>query len=450
MPQLGNTQLGGARLGVEDTGTPFIVGPTPAPTGPCKADIYFLCDNTGSMGTTITPIQAAINTLITDIEALATKDLSTFDVAFGVGNYNDFPLPDQHLRYGDSYDPSNLYSIVLAPGDDVTMPLGPGPSALPGAAWSGAATSTFASPITEVTIPSAHQYGVTLWLRGVGGGTGLFVDVVSDIQGSLLFGGDTFNPSTSGDWIRKETTSFTLNLTTGEKVHIRLKNNTANTISIYWSTSFLIYQRPTTVVDGVGGTASREPSYCYCPQADIMQGEDATVARAIGAWEANSGSDYAEGWLYALDRIAHGAVHWRVDSTRYVVQIGDSPPHTPVCTNLTGLGYNIDENTVSTDLLANDIILLGVSVYGGAGGGLDDSDATTSKSYTSSCGFTAVPGGQATYIANATGGQVLPVNRLAGSFSTDIVNAVFDIIEAGTLGCRIPVGGYMVQAIMVG
>lgn len=403
------------------------------------------------MGSTITPIQAAVNTLITNIEALATADGSTFDVAFGVGNYNDFPLPDKHLRYGDSYDPTNDISIVLAPTNVVTMPLGPGPSALPGPVWSGAATSSFASPLSDVTIPSGLATGgVTVWLKGKGGaGTNtLKVDVISDLQGSLLFGGTNVNTPASGDWVRKVATSFLLNFTAGEKISIQLTNNTGATVSIYWSTSFLIYQRPTTVVDGVGGTANREPSYCYCPQADVMQGEDATIARAVGAWEANSGSDYAEGWLYALDRLANGAVNWRADSTRYVVQIGDSPPHTPVCTTLTGLGYAIDKATVAADLLANDIRLLGVSVFGGAGGGLDDGDATNSKSYTSSCGFVATPSGQATYIASATGGQILPVNRLAGSFSTDIVNAVYNIIEAGTRSCRIPVHFFPIVSLV--
>jgi hypothetical protein len=58
------------------------------PSGiPPKADVYLLADTTGSMGTIIGAVQAGIGTIVTD------PAFGGFDVAWGAGNYKDFPIP---------------------------------------------------------------------------------------------------------------------------------------------------------------------------------------------------------------------------------------------------------------------------------------------------------------------------------------------------------------------
>jgi len=52
-----------------------------------KADVYLLADTTGSMSSIISAVQAGITTVITD------PVFAGFDVAWGVGNYKDFPVP---------------------------------------------------------------------------------------------------------------------------------------------------------------------------------------------------------------------------------------------------------------------------------------------------------------------------------------------------------------------
>jgi hypothetical protein len=52
-----------------------------------KADVYLLADTTGSMSSIIGAVQAGVNTIIT------APQLIGFDLAWGVGNYKDFPIP---------------------------------------------------------------------------------------------------------------------------------------------------------------------------------------------------------------------------------------------------------------------------------------------------------------------------------------------------------------------
>src|SRR5215467_686045 len=54
---------------------------------PPKADVYLLADTTGSMTPIISAVQAGIDTVVTD------PAFAGFDVAWGVGNYKDFPIP---------------------------------------------------------------------------------------------------------------------------------------------------------------------------------------------------------------------------------------------------------------------------------------------------------------------------------------------------------------------
>jgi hypothetical protein len=57
------------------------------PAGVAKADVYLLADTTASMGSIIGSVQAGINTIVND------PAFSGLDVAWGAGNYKDFPIP---------------------------------------------------------------------------------------------------------------------------------------------------------------------------------------------------------------------------------------------------------------------------------------------------------------------------------------------------------------------
>ena len=50
-----------------------------------KADVFFLMDSTGSMGGEISNLRASLNTIIINLDA------SVSDIAFGLGEYRDFP-----------------------------------------------------------------------------------------------------------------------------------------------------------------------------------------------------------------------------------------------------------------------------------------------------------------------------------------------------------------------
>ncbi len=61
---------------------------TVPPTGTApKADVYLLADTTGSMSPVIEAVKAGAGTILND------PALAAFDVAWGVGNYRDFPVP---------------------------------------------------------------------------------------------------------------------------------------------------------------------------------------------------------------------------------------------------------------------------------------------------------------------------------------------------------------------
>jgi len=66
----------------DETVTVFV----PKSTVPPKADVYLLADTTGSMGPIISAVQAGIDTVV-------HFPFPPFDLAWGVGNYKDFPIP---------------------------------------------------------------------------------------------------------------------------------------------------------------------------------------------------------------------------------------------------------------------------------------------------------------------------------------------------------------------
>lgn len=68
----------------EETVTVFV----PKSGVPPMADVYLLADTTGSMGPIIGAVQSGIGAVVTN------SAFSSFDVAWGVGNYKDFPVPE--------------------------------------------------------------------------------------------------------------------------------------------------------------------------------------------------------------------------------------------------------------------------------------------------------------------------------------------------------------------
>ena len=55
--------------------------------GPPKADVYLLADTTSSMTSVLAAVAAGSTAIVTD------PSLAAYDVAWGVGNYRDFPVP---------------------------------------------------------------------------------------------------------------------------------------------------------------------------------------------------------------------------------------------------------------------------------------------------------------------------------------------------------------------
>jgi hypothetical protein len=108
------------------------------------------------------------------------------------------------------------------------------------------------------------------------------------------------------------------------------------------------------------------------------------VQSAIDAnWVANGGCDTPEAQLNALYTLAtDGGIGWRSGSTRIVAWFGDSPGHDP------SNGHSLAD--VIAALQAAHIRVVAVNVW--------DLDG---------CGDSGAPCGQATAIANATGGSVL-------------------------------------------
>jgi hypothetical protein len=105
-----------------------------------------------------------------------------------------------------------------------------------------------------------------------------------------------------------------------------------------------------------------------------------SVATAINGWSAGGGGDTPEGQVNALFQLANSAAGYN-GPNRILVWFGDASGHDP------SNGHSLA--TAITDLQNAGITVIAVPVVSGFGDGLD---AT----------------GQATAVANATGGQVLP------------------------------------------
>ena len=77
--------------------------------GPPKADVYLLADTTGSMGPVLAAVAAGSTAIVTD------PSLAGFDVAWGVGNYRDFPVPTPN-SYAFQHQVSPTKNLVTVTG----------------------------------------------------------------------------------------------------------------------------------------------------------------------------------------------------------------------------------------------------------------------------------------------------------------------------------------------
>lgn len=68
-----------------DTSEEIITVKVPSNVGTSKVDVYFLADTTGSMSSILAAVQTGANNILTALNGLG------LDMAFGVGNYKDFP-----------------------------------------------------------------------------------------------------------------------------------------------------------------------------------------------------------------------------------------------------------------------------------------------------------------------------------------------------------------------
>lgn len=139
----------------------------------------------------------------------------------------------------------------------------------------------------------------------------------------------------------------------------------------------------------------------YAFSNDAVIGEQGPALTAIATWSLGWGADGPEAQLYALDQIANGLVGWRDGSNKIVVWFGDWPGHDSVCQAISGLDYDITEKSVTDKLVAAGIKVIAISVNSGAG--LDLDPKPYSYDYVA-CGEPGGAAGQATRIANATGG----------------------------------------------
>jgi len=136
--------------------------------------------------------------------------------------------------------------------------------------------------------------------------------------------------------------------------------------------------------DGDPNFCSSDPFAFNLDQAVTSNQTD--VTNAVNSWSASGGCDTPESQLYALDQIAtSGAIGFRSGSTRIIAWFGDSSGHDP------SLGVTLAAAIAALTGGANSPIrVIAVPVTSG-GDGLDST-------------------GQATAIATATGGAVVPAN----------------------------------------
>ena len=172
--------------------------------------------------------------------------------------------------------------------------------------------------------------------------------------------------------------------------------------------------------------------YCFQHQQSITDDTDA-VSDAIQLWSASGGGDGPEGQFYALTRLADPldpeGIGWRSGPNKIVVWFGDAPAHDPVPMAATGLGYDINEATVTADLVAAGIKVVAISLSTGFYlSGLDDDPNVGGGDYNLAYGITENgSAGQASRIATATGGVYM-----FAATPEEAAAAVIELIESLT------------------
>jgi|GEM_PF-1279258 len=155
----------------------------------------------------------------------------------------------------------------------------------------------------------------------------------------------------------------------------------------------------------------------------VITDDDTLVTAAINAMSAIGGGDGSEGQFYALQKIAaENAAGFSEDATKIVVWFGDAPAHDAVCSAISGEGSDITEASLISELEDAGIIVIAISTTTGYYDGLDDDPTLSAYDYSSYCTIGGTSG-QATRIADATGGV-----HLTDVSSGDVVDAIIDAI----------------------
>lgn len=158
-----NPAVNNLRLGECDTVKEKITVTIPASAAVAPADIYFLADNTASMGAVIASVQAGANAIFAGLGPLT-------GLQFGVGEYRDFDNPAINHSLFRTFSPSPLARPrsprPLAPGRPPVAGTSPRPSSTRLTKWPGhprsaggpaSSTSSCGSVMLQVTTPSARR-----------------------------------------------------------------------------------------------------------------------------------------------------------------------------------------------------------------------------------------------------------------------------------------------------
>ncbi|MDX3189848.1 VWA domain-containing protein [Streptomyces sp. MN03-5084-2B] len=153
----------------------------------------------------------------------------------------------------------------------------------------------------------------------------------------------------------------------------------------------------------------RDPADANNPNGRLFQVQQgltknqADITNAFTRITPAEGDDVPEDWVYALDRVATGAIGFRPDSSRIVVLVGDAPSHDPSGDRDPTKGVTLAQ--AIEHLKAQGIRVVAVSA-GGGGGGLDST-------------------GQATQVVTATDGVIASTDP--GNISTVITDKIGDL-----------------------
>lgn len=195
---------------------------------------------------------------------------------------------------------------------------------------------------------------------------------------------------------------------------------------------------------GVGDFLDFAPGdpYAFRHSVSLTAADDA-VRAGIDGWGLGMGGDGPEGQFYAYDQIAEdrapsndgspaGTIGWRDDASRVLVVFADAPAHDPICSLITTqvpgheVDYDITEASVIDKLVAAGITFVGISTT--TGGGMDAAPFVDPNSYNSAfCGQSQASSGQATRLADATGGE-----HVLGVDAVDLVDVIVEQVVTTT------------------